>query len=283
MRLGGKSIIRSPHALLILLALRLPACGQEDRSFKLAESAREFLRERNWDRGLDLLREADDIASKGMSVGGFDGIGELSADRVAFGKEQVRKMLADRPNMAAQVGENDAICQWAARQFAGESTLNRVYWSSRHPTRANALHYPPTRERPGEILIALTDGVRMLPFEALWSCAIFELNNIANAPGFIAINARMLEGSIGRDEYVREHFRLEFLAAAKTRRFYLSIFAYRLQMERLDTQPELWFFTDAFLGDWRRGLQFYDNRSWYPWSAYGPYYDAYAPRRVATE
>src|SRR3954447_17403761 len=103
-----------------------------------------------------------------------------------------------------------------------------MFWSNKQPKVARALHSSPSSDRPGEIQIALHigtgDRVRPLSFDELWSCAVFELNNAANAPEFLELHAKALSGKIVRDDYVREFVRLEHLAAAKTRRFYVTTF-----------------------------------------------------------
>ena len=278
------------RTLLFVFAIGPPALANDpsqDDPFKLAESAKVLLAQGHKDRGLDLLRRADAIASKGMEIPDFmlDEPLALSAERLDFGTRQVRNMLADRPNMATGVKEDDAIFRWAARKFGGENLLNRLYWSNRQPKTFDALHYPPTAEWPGEIQIKLASGnqndSRPFSFERLWSCAIFELNNAANAADIGILDKKMREGSIGRTAFVEGCFRLEHLAAAKTRRFYVSVFSQQLKAESLDTSLDRWFFTDSYLGNWQRALRFYNDPGYYPWSYFGRIYDAYEAARIA--
>lgn len=53
---------------------------------------------------------------------------ELSPRDIAFGNQQVQKMLADRPLMRRLVKPSDSIYSWTSRQFAGEQTKEKIYW-----------------------------------------------------------------------------------------------------------------------------------------------------------
>jgi hypothetical protein len=221
-----------------------------------------------------MLRMAHVLAIEDLSFERAEGeAAKLSDDRLAFGQQQVRQMLVDRPLMAKYVTEQDAVWQWAARQFAGESTPNKIYWSNDDPTPARADHFIPAADRPGFIRVASVNNGRPLDFEELWSCAIFELFNAANAEDFIATNSRASEGKIGREEFIRENFRLEFFAAVQTRHFYLASFNDVLRRHGLETNLEHWYLSDIWMGDWKHALGCYPKTSDYPWRVYSTYYD----------
>lgn len=254
---------------------------QAENISSIAREGVELVRMGDWKRGLLLLRKADHAVLSRYANERGDLQSTLSEEHLAFGCDQVRKMLADRPNMAKGMDEDNVVFQWAARRFAGENLPNKMFWSSLQPVGWGALHFPPTPNVPGEVQIALEvrnyGDVRSLGFEELWSRAVFELNNALSAPQFLDLHVRTVEGRVSRDDYVREMFRLEFDATRLTRRYYLDVFAGELQSRGLDSDPILWFFSDAYMGTWEHGLQHFKDRKSYPWSSYGAYYDRCAP------
>src|SRR5262245_48505869 len=119
------------HTLLIVLALGPPVLAQHigANPLDLANAGKMYLVKGDWEHGFQLLQRADKIASKGMKIPDFLGSANpelLPEDQITFGIDQVRTMLIDRPNMAKNMGEDDAVFRWTARQFAGEGKVNRL-------------------------------------------------------------------------------------------------------------------------------------------------------------
>src|SRR5262245_41412691 len=94
----------SLRALIIVLTLGGTELVAEDETdpYLLADSGRHYLLRGDWDRAFELLKKADSIASNGMSIPDFvfRAHARLSDVHLSFGINQVRNMLADRPNMA---------------------------------------------------------------------------------------------------------------------------------------------------------------------------------------
>src|ERR1700712_2683337 len=55
---------------------------------------------------------------------------------LAYGKNQLRQLIKDRPAMIGLVTEDSPVWQWAARQFAGVRSGDRVDWHSKPPADA---------------------------------------------------------------------------------------------------------------------------------------------------
>jgi hypothetical protein len=225
------------------------------------------------------LKEADSLAfvhdqsNQGLAVVPR----MLGENDIAFGRNQVDQMLLDRRAMARHVKCSDELYQWAVRQFAGEAALNRIYWSSDEPEGYWSLHTPPSDRLRGEVRIASRRSQnghsRECTFEELWSCAVFELNNCSACREFNELDRQMQQCEISRDQYIRENFRLEFAATQLTRKSFLEAVAPIMARERVGFNPQLWFFVETHLCDWRRGFTFYKDKDSYPWSYYGGIYD----------
>lgn len=272
------------QTLLILLAIEPTAVGWGDDAYLIADLGRHHVLRGEWEQGLSLLKQADAIAAKGAAVPDFTvNQATIVEEYLKFGTGELRKMLADRPQMAQGVDEEDLLFQWAARQFGGESTPNRMLWSNGVPRKFKAQHYPPTKEARGYIQIVSLPASgpehHWREFEQLWSYAVFELNNAASAEAFAAAYTDAAKGTISRDAFIKRCFRTEYLATVKTRRFYLQVFADKVRRLHQHSDPDHWFFQDGWLGSWQRALGHYDRQSRYPWRVYGEYYDMLAPKK----
>ena len=103
--------------------------------------------------------------------------------------------------------------------------------------------------------------------------AVFELCSVAYCRQYAEADRRANNGTITRDDYIRENFRLEFSAAQRARAVYIDLFASVIKEEGQVSNSELWFFYDAYLGNWQRGLTFFKDKKQYPWRVYGEAFD----------
>lgn len=207
----------------------------------------------------------------------------LSANDLQFGREQVEQMLRDREEMATCVAPGDPVYQWAVRQFAGEATGHRTYWSPDPPDcplDCMADNTPVNENRKGFIRIRERHEVgekkgNQVLCEELWSSAVFELYNIANGNRVHSIYYAALAGKISKEEWVGNLTRLEFLAVGKTARFYCSIWRPWAVGKGMKTEQLYWYVgePDNYL-EW---INSYKDKSGYPYSYYQQYEKEIAP------
>jgi tetratricopeptide (TPR) repeat protein len=236
-----------------------------------------YLRDGRYQKGRKSLRKAIRLNPQDVGKGYRPSTKKrLSPEAVAHGDEQVREMLADRPPMKQCVTEGDVLWRWAARKFAGEDLDDTVDWDPTPPVGAKAEHIPPCKSQRGKIRVAEQhcDGPEKgqpLSSEELWSCAVFELHNIANAAEFDKVTETAKAGIFEKPAYVFRMYELEHLALQRTRAFYVHVYLPHVIDRGLDTEPAHW---DA--DSWESARQVFDqctDRSRYPWLPYGRYYD----------
>lgn len=201
---------------------------------------------------------------------------ELSAEAMRHGREQVERMLRDRPPMAQFAEQAAFLRDWAARKFAGEDVGEPVFWDSAPPTDSDAEHIAPTPGKPGRIMIDLNyqHGPRRgrpRTFEELWSRAVFELHNIGLAVHFVRLHREAQQGKITKRQFVFEMWKHEEQTMQLSRAFYLNLFLPFAAREKLSTDPDLWFalhwqaVSDEMLDR--------IDRAHYPWRPYARQYD----------
>src|SRR5690349_10440000 len=82
-------------------------------------------------------------------VSGQIAAGEPDARALEHGRQQVERMLRDRPEMTRypsasgflQLSESDPQVQWAIRKFAGEDTGFLIYWEPKPPMDVNTAQH----------------------------------------------------------------------------------------------------------------------------------------------
>ena len=147
----------------------------------------------------------------------------LSAEDLAFGELQVERMVRDRPEMARYAGKTDPVWGFCERAFAGEAIGERIYWESSLPVGGEyqSDHQEPYKGRPAYIRIrkdyasGYLEG-SPLPCEELWSCAVFEIENLRNHGAFTMLFELALKGKLSREQWIGEHTRLEYAALRRT-------------------------------------------------------------------
>jgi hypothetical protein len=141
----------------------------------------------------------------------------LSNDDIAFGETQMGQMIKDRPEFARYVSKDDDVWQFCVRAFAGAAIGEHIIWNNSllENERYLADHLGPYDGHPGYIQIRknVASGDRRgrpLTCEELWSCAVFELENIRSHRAFLALYYRALDGKLSREEWIRGCSRLEY-------------------------------------------------------------------------
>ncbi|MCC6123998.1 MAG: tetratricopeptide repeat protein [Pirellulales bacterium] len=192
------------------------------------------------------------------------------------GRQQVRKMLADRPAMAEYAAESGFLRDWAARKFAGEDLGSLIDWDPEPPTDSDAEHTAPGETEHGSIQVhpEYTHGRRVgrpRNFEELWAGAVYELHNINNARHFVKLHERAAAGKVSKEAFVGGIVKHEVVAAQQTRAFYLKVFLPFAAKQQLSTQPTLWFAQWWDQPD--EALKGFTDKSAYPWQPYARQYD----------
>jgi hypothetical protein len=238
------------------------------------------IRRSNFDRGQELLLLSIETNPEdaGQTYDPSPGK-ELTDKAIKHGKEQVRRMLRDRPVMLNHLDENDVLSRWAALKFAGEDTGCTIDWDPTVPVAGTfAEHAIPTDKQRGLIRIAKTHGEGVyqgidLTFEELWMAAVFELNNISNAKAFRKHYQQAWNGKLTRDEFVRACCLTEMKAMQQTRAFYCSVYLPWIRQKRIRTEPQLWYTGPSWWGTREECFATYPKESDYPWGIYGKYFE----------
>ena len=201
---------------------------EEAKFFGLRGTAR--LRKGDYEEGLADVKTAirlnpNDLGEKYKPSSGK----ELSAEALAHGRQQVEKMLADRPAIAQYADETAMLRSWAARKFAGEDMGSLVDWDPAPPLHSDAEHLAPEGKQHGAILIEpkYTEGPKEgqeRSFEELWAGAVFELHNINNAKEFVRLHKEAEQGGMSKEDYVAAIVKPELRAAQQTRAFYAQVY-----------------------------------------------------------
>lgn len=200
----------------------------------------------------------------------------LSDQAQQHGRQQVARMLHDRPAMNRYGADADFLRRWAARRFAGEGIGPPIIWDPTPPLHSDAEHLAPTNDEPGAILVErfYTDGPKRgaeRSFEELWAGAIYELHNIGYAKHYVWLNDQAARGRVSKAAFVAGILRYELQAAQQTRAFYVNLYLPWVEKKKLGSDPSLWF------ADWwpdpNRVLQQFTDRSAYPWRPYARQHD----------
>lgn len=203
---------------------------------------------------------------------------ELSAAELAFGAEQVDRMVKDRPAMGRSVRNTDALWQFCARCFGGQAIGETVLWDSALPQDKgyDSENLGPFEGRKGFIRIrknhdsAQTRG-QPLSCEELWGCAVFELENLRNHRAFHSLYEMALKGQLTREDWVRENSKLEFSAFRRTAQDYLVLWRPLAITRQLSQTPARWGGgTPATYEAW---IVQYNDPTGYPWDVFARYYD----------
>jgi len=200
-----------------------------------------------------------------------------SADLI-FGEQQVSSMVHDRPELARYVSRDCALWQFCVRAFGGEAIGERILWDNNLPAgkEYRSDHMAPYAGQSGRIRIrknyaAGPERGQALSCEELWSCAVFEIENIRNFRAFLALYYKALNGELSREEWIRANSKLEYGALRRTagdyRRLWQPLALARQQL----SSAEFWGLEiPATYEEW---ISQYRDPNSYPWDVFGRYYD----------
>ena len=172
----------------------------------------------------------------------------LSTADLQFGRQQVTQMMLDRPNMFKGMGDKDVVYEFVARQFAGEESGQRTYWSNELPDCGNCLSFysPPHEGEASSIRIqkkyksGAEEGQEM-PFEQLWECAVYELYNAYTSDTLKKSFELALAGNISKQQWVDGNMRHEFETMQKTRQFYQNVWYPEARRKGLEASDQHWY------------------------------------------
>lgn len=140
------------------------------------------------------------------------------AKPISFGQRQVDQLIADRPDMAGVLSEDDPVMKWIIDSFNGDRIGQRVYWNANSPqSGSEAEHGPPNGGYPA--YVSLSGGAETTPVDK-WASVVYELFNLENTQAFEELNDRAMAGEVDGDTYALECVRLEFVAVVKTKAFF---------------------------------------------------------------
>jgi tetratricopeptide (TPR) repeat protein len=201
---------------------------------------------------------------------------ELSPEALKHGEEQVGRMVRDRPAMAQFGKESDFLRQWAARKFAGEDFGEPFDWDPAPPKDSDAENVAPTGGRRACIRVeplysAGPDKGKPRGFEELWAGAAFELHNITFAREFLRLHQEAGDGKLTKEQFVADIWKYEYLAAQRTRAFYVQVFLPWAEKQKLSTDPGLWF--AAWWESAADTLAGFADKTAYPWRPYARQFD----------
>ncbi len=202
----------------------------------------------------------------------------LSPEELEFGELQVERMVGDRPEMTRYVAKGDPLWQFCARAFAGEIIGERIFWEGSLPAgnEYQSDHRDPYKGEKGYIRIRKEYGSgylegTLLPCEELWSCAVFEFENLRNHNAFTMLFERGLQGKLSREEWIRQHTRLEYEALRRTAAQYQKLWRPQAEKRGIWTSGQYW--GADIPTNYESWISLYRDPGSYPWNVYGRWYD----------
>jgi len=196
---------------------------------------------------------------------------------LVHGEKQVERMVHDRPHMQKYAGKNTELWRWCVRQYAGSSAGSRIFWNNEDPAPdsngADSLRA--THGRAAYIRLAKSTPRKAVGMdhtvigEELWLGAVFELNNLSYSDKFEQVYTNGLMGKLTRDAWIRENTKIEYMAGQKT----ATVHAHLWNGLQSGDGPQASFYGPNYPSNYDAFVQLYSDRSSYPWSSWGKYYD----------
>lgn len=268
-------------AVLLVLLLTLPANAQtfdQTNVMLLVNQANELVAKGDFTAAQANFEQAiaDSIWDKGKTYSvTMTNENSLDAKRLAYGTEQLNRMLNDRPHMNAHGIAESPIAQWCIRRFAGIETGILVRWNSDGSMRDFFSDHRVNRDdRCIDVRIANSkegESEESL-FEASWGALVFELINGSNWRDFQSLNLAATAGDLTSDFFVKEYYRLEHDAAQRCRAVYVRLFLPWAAQAKIKSEPRHWFASFTFWGTPETTLHYYQDRTKYPWVPYETFY-----------
>jgi hypothetical protein len=195
---------------------------------------------------------------------------KLSVEDLAFGEEQVARMVRDRPEMG-KVQSPDPIWRYCVRGFAGEALGQRVYWDPVEPFASDTdFEFP---------LLGATPCIRIRRTSAWdpdygtserWFWAVYCLEALRDFKAREALRTKGLHGDLSRDEWIRGETRLSYEHLRRINKIYWTYWRPTSRSRRIPTVGGDTWATD--LDGTYEG--WYSRYAPYGWDAYAREYDA---------
>jgi hypothetical protein len=135
-----------------------------------------------------------------------------------FGHRQLEQVLADRPDMADLLRDDDPIFEWVAAGFNGERSGQRIYWNAMSPRSAQPSEFwPDYFDYPPQICISGGTDVTAID---KWTGLIYEFFNIENSKSIAELQIKASAGELDGTAYARGCAKLEFEALQKAKAFF---------------------------------------------------------------
>ena len=202
---------------------------------------------------------------------------KVSEQDLKFGETQMTQFFADRPVLSELISKHDAIWDWAVRQFAGESSTDRISWNpAEMPDKSREYtadhRYPIPGGRAGWIRVRKFDQFdRLLSAENVLSSFVFECYNLRNGPKFYALHKSAMAGELTKEKYIDANVRLEYEAVLRLKNFYRNYFVPFAAGQQLTTHRYEWKENEP--DTYEEWIALYKNPKGYPWNSWGRYYD----------
>jgi len=202
----------------------------------------------------------------------------LSAQQLAYGRQQVDAVLRDRPQLKTVVVPGNEIDTWLVRAFAAPELTYKIAWSTKpnppgfpgecsSSTPINNVAYVEVNQD----YVCGPEAHQPQVMEDVLSELVFELNNVRNADFHAKLYLQACLRQISRDDYIIESARAEHAAFPATTGFFYQIWVPYCKAHQLNFTPSRWKANQStsfeeFLAEYPRG-------STYPWQIFGKRYD----------
>jgi len=199
----------------------------------------------------------------------------ISASDLEYGKDEVRRILRDRPQMGELVKEDDPIWTIAARAFAGEFASGRLKWVSREEFSLGVDAFHNWGAPVVEIYVnGHTKEGKVRSAQRCWSSLFFEIFNSSRYKENFVIRAEAINGKCSRLDYIRRSAKLEYLAQLQTFAFFKKVWRPRMVLGKTAI-PIVWYCLDAELtyDEWVASWLKRDGSEGYPYGYFGQRYD----------
>jgi TPR repeat protein len=199
---------------------------------------------------------------------------------LAYGREQVDRVLKDRPQLQSIVLKGNKIDEWLVTAFAAPRLDYKLVWQATSTTpdtadSAESSSYPDVHNCSYiKVDDTYKDGPRIRQTrssEEVLSGLVFELFNVRYGYEESKITAQALLGTISRDDFILASADKEYLADTRTRDFYNKVWLPFCLQHGITPTPRLWYIDVA--ATFEENLARYPRTFWYPWYYFGKRYD----------
>lgn len=171
---------------------------------------------------------AEDLRGRGLTLPD-ETTPTLSEEDLAHGRQEIARLLRDRPVLADYVREGTPVWNWIVRRFAGEGGTGRIFWDAEPPVGfdGECVHGRDGVQPAIRVGMRETSGNALgapLSFQRTLSGVVFEFFNHVAEKEFASCYAQLCAGSIDPAAFARGYLETEELSSARTRRFCCDVF-----------------------------------------------------------